>query len=414
MSAELSEVKDLIGNVANSHEEMKKAQDALDLKVEKGEAGQAELKEKLDRIDASMNEALDMKKSLEETMAAVKRIGAYHEDELESKGIDAKSFNSGMQKWISKGLPDDVSRLGLNEKEAKALQSNIDPQGGYTISPYIGAIEKRLFDTSPVRSLASVVSIDSNEYIGYHDDNEFGAGWVGEISTRAETTTADLGEFRIPVREMNARFTMSDRVIEDSSWNLESWALGDVADKFGRLEATGCVSGTGLLQPQGLITATQNTATPSGYVRGKIGTLATAGATAITTDELVTLRGYLKAGYRNNATFLLNRNTEAYIRKLKDGQGNYIWQPSYQAGEADSLIGQRISIWEDMPDIATGVIAVALSDVRASYKIVDRVGISVLRDIYTQSANGKVVFNIRKRMGAGICNFDATKYLIQA
>jgi len=413
MSAELSEVKDLIGKIGHGYEEMKKAQDALDAKIENGEAGQAELKEKLDRIDQSMNEALDMKESLEQTMAAVKRMGS-EENELEAKGIDKKSFNSGIQKWLAKGLPSDIRGLGLSEKEEKALQSNIDPQGGFTINLYIGEVEKRIFDTSPVRALASVVSINTNEYIGYHDDNEFGAGWVGEVATRSETSTADLGEFTIPVREMYARFTMSDRVIEDSSWNLEQWAVGDVADKFGRLEATGVVSGNGPAQIEGLMTATQNTATPNGYTRGQIGTLATAGATAITTDELVTLRGYLKAGHRPNAHFLFNRSTEAYIRKLKDGQGNYIWQPSYQAGEADTLIGQKVSIWEDMPDIATGVIAVALSDVRASYKIVDRFGISILRDMYTQAANGKIVFHMRKRVGGGICNFDATKYLLQA
>lgn len=414
MSAELSEVKDLIGKIGHGYEEMKKAQDALDAKIEKGEAGQAELKEKLDRIDSSMNEALDMKESLEQTMAAVKRIGGSTEDQLENNDIDVKAYASGVKKWLAKGLPSDIRGLGLSEKEEKALQSNIDPQGGYTVNPFIGGIEKRLFDTSPVRSLASVVNIDTDEYIGYHDDNEFGAGWVGEISTRSETNTADLGEFRIPVREMYARFTISQRILEDSSWNLESWSSTDVADKFARLEATGFTSGSGLTQPEGLMTATQKTASPAVYTRGQIGTLTTAGASAITTDELVTLRGYLKKGYRGNASFLFNRSTEAYIRKLKDGQGNYIWQPSYQAGESDMLLGQSVSIWEDMPDIATGVIAVALSDVRASYKIVDRVGISILRDMYTQAANGKVVFHMRKRVGGGICNFDATKYLLQA
>jgi HK97 family phage major capsid protein len=414
MSAELNEVKDLIGKIGHGHEEMKKAQDALDSKLEKGEAGQAELKEKLDRIDESMNEALEMKKNLEETMATVRRMGGSHEDNLENNDVDVKSYSSAMKKWLAKGLPMDVKGLDLNEKEEKALQSNIDPQGGYTVMPFIGDIEKRLFDTSPVRSLASVSTIDTNEYVGYHDDNEFGAGWIGEIDTRSETSTADIGEFRIPVREMYARFTISDRLLEDSSWNMEQWATGDVVDKFARLEATAFVNGNGPNQPEGLMTATQNTATPNGYVRGQIGTLQTAGATAITTDELVTLRGYLKQGYRSNATFLFNRSTEAYVRKLKDGQGNYIWQPSYQAGEADTLIGQKVSIWEDMPDIATGVIAVALSDVRDSYKIVDRVGVSILRDVYTQSANGRIVFHMRKRVGSGLTSFDSTKYLLQA
>jgi HK97 family phage major capsid protein len=414
MSEELKQINDSIKEIGSAWEASKKTQDELDAKIAKNEGGQAELKSKLDKIDADLNSALDMKKSLEETAAAVKRMSATVENHAEENGAEVKAFSTGIQKWLAKGMPQSVEGLGLDEKEAKALQSNIDPQGGYTIQPYIGMIEKIIFDTSPVRSLASVITIGSNEYVGYYDDNEFDAGWIGEIASRADTATADIGEFRIPVREMYSRFKISERLLEDSSWNMESWASSDVADKFARLEATAFVTGSGPVQPEGLTTATAKTSNGDVYTRGQIGAKATAGATAITTDELVDVRALLKASYRGNAYYFYNRATESYVRKLKDGQGNYIWQPVYTAGEPDMLLGQKTVVFEDMPDIATGAIAVGLGDLRSTYQIVDRTGMSILRDPYSSASTGQVVFHMRKRVGGGIKNWDAMKYLKQA
>jgi HK97 family phage major capsid protein len=413
--SDLNAITDKIEEINMAVVAERKNNDEIQAKLEKSSDGVAELKAQQDKIEKDVNALLDMKKSLEETQAYVKRMGgATLEDQLENEGVDAKSFSSGLKKWLAKGCPERLDVIGLNEKEEKALQSNIDPQGGYTVNPFYGAIEKRLFDTSPIRSLASVVTIGTNEYVGYHDDNEFGAGWVGEVATRSETSTADIGEFRIPVREMYARFTASERLLEDSEWNMEQWASMHVSDKFARLEATGFVSGNGPLQPEGLLTATQKTSNQGVYTRGEVGTLVAASATAIATDELVTLRGFLKQGYRANSVFAYNRNVEAVIRKLKDGQGNYIWQPSYQLGEADTLIGQRTAIFEDMSDNVTGAISVILADIRDCYQIVDRVGMSTLRDPYTQAANGKTVFHMRKRVGGGLKSFDSIKYLKQA
>jgi HK97 family phage major capsid protein len=411
MSAEL-EIKSQIDKIGEAWEASKKTNDEILAKQEKQEGGIAELKEKQDKVDSALNEALEVKKSLEETQAAVARLANSHEAKEEQK--DTKSFNTAFKKWLSKGMPQDVRSLDLNDKEVKALQSNIDPQGGYTVNPFMGAIEKRLFDTSPVRSLARTASIGTDEYVGFLDDNEVGAGWIGEIETRSDTSTADLGQKRIPVREMYARFTITERLLEDSDWNLEAWAQEHVADKFARLEATGFVTGSGPNQPEGLATATAKTSNGDVYTRDQIGAKLAASTTAITTDELVDLRALLKHGYRGNSYFFYNRDTEAYIRKLTDGQGNYIWQPSFQAGEADQLLGQRTVVFEDMADRAANAISVGLGDLRSSYLIVDRVGMSILKDPYTAASSGKVYFHMRKRVGAGIVNYDSMKYLKQA
>lgn len=407
------EINGEIKKIGQAWEASKKAQDELDAKLEKGLGGIAEQKAKLEKIDSDLDQALAMKKSLEETQNAVARMASALEEKKDSK-VDTSAYNSGIKKWLKARMPDHLGNLSLDEAETKALQSNIDPQGGFSVLPFIGGAEKIVFESSPVRSLASVVTIGTDEYKGYYDDDEFDCGWVGEIATRSETDTADIGMFSVPVRELYSRFKISDRLLEDSTWNMESWAQMSVADKLARTEATGFVTGSSALQPQGLATATPNTATPAGYVRGQVGTKVTAGATAITTDELVDLRTNLKAEYRSNAYFAFNRATEGYVRKLKDGDGNYIWQPNYQMGGADTLLGQRVVIMEDMADIATGAISVVLSDFRSSYLIVDRAGLSVLKDPYTASSTGQILFHIRKRVGGGIKNWDSIKYLKQA
>jgi HK97 family phage major capsid protein len=409
MSADINAVIEKIGK---SYEASKKAQDEIDVKLEKGLGGIAEIKAKQEKIDADLNAALEAKKSIEQLEATVARMAASVEEKSDSK-VDNSAYASGMKKWLKARCPEHLGNLKLDEKELKALQSNIDPQGGYSVMPFIGGTEKLIFETSPVRSLASVVTIGTDEYKGFYDDDEFDSGWVGEISTRTETGTADIGMFSIPVREVYSRFKISDRLLEDSMWNMESWAQMSVADKLARTEATAFISGSGSLQPQGLATGTVNTANPADYLRGSVGTKVTAGATAITTDELVDLRTNLKAAYRANAYYAFNRATEGYIRKLKDGQGNYIWQPSYQMGVADSLLGQRVVIMEDMADIATGAISVVLADFRSTYLIVDRVGLSVLRDPYSSASTGQTLFHVRKRVGGGIKNWDSIKYLKQ-
>lgn len=411
----MSDINKEIDKIGQAWEASKKAQDELDAKLAKNEGGLAEVKAKQEKIDKDLDNALDAKKKIEELEIAVKRMADNLEEKKEAKaGVDLKAYNSGMKKWLKARMPESLHSLNLDESEVKAMQSNIDPQGGYTVMPFIGGAEKIAFETSPVRSLASVQTISTDEYKGYFDDDEFGSGWVGEIATRSETSTADLGMFSIPVREVYSRFKISERLLEDSSWSLEQWAQTSVADKLARTEATGFVVGSGALQPQGLTTATANTSTPAGYVQGQVGTKTTAGATAITTDELVDLRTNLKAAYRPNAYFGFTRATEGYVRKLKDGDGNYIWQPSYQMGVAEQLLGQRVVIMEDMAEIVTGAISVVLADFRSSYLIVDRVGLSMLRDPYSAASTGQIIFHIRKRVGGGIKNYDAIKYLKQA
>ena len=411
MSPEL-ELKAQLDEIGKTLHAERKVNDELKARQDNLEGGQAELKVQLEKISDIADAQIELKENMEKTMAAVKRQSSDFDEGLEAKGIEVKDYNAGIKSWLKAGMPESIERLNLPENQVKALQSNIDPEGGYTIHPHLGGIEKRLFDTSPIRSKATVISINTNRYEGFYDDDEFDTGWIGEIQSRSETDTANIGKFALDMREIYSRFKVSANSMEDSSWNLESWSSAHVADKMGRTEATAFISGAGPLQPQGIITGTVKTASPKVYARGQIGTLDTAGATAITSDELVDVQDILKTGYRPE--WFMNRGTRSYVRKLKDGDGNYLWQTSYQMSAPDELLGKPVCIFEDMPDIASGAIAVGYGDIRETYMIVDRAGMSILKDPYTAAQTGQIVFQFKRRVTAGIKNWDAMKYLRQA
>jgi len=405
------EIKSKIDQIGQAWEATKKTQDAIEAKLEKNEGNAAELKQQMDRIDADLNEALDMKKRLESLEASTKRIADNVElahSKAEEKGVDLGVYASALKKVKLAGK----NNSSLTEAETKALRENVAPDGGYTVMPFMGDITKIIFDTSPVRALASTVTIGSDLYRGYFDDDEIGVSWGNEVSSLSENTTPDIGELNIKVRDQFAVLKATESLLEDSSWNLAAWLQEKARDKFGRSEATEFVKGNSTSRPSGLCSAEVKTSNADVYERGKVGTLVTAGATAIASDELISLRALLKPAYRSNAYLTFNRKTESYLRKLKDGQNNYLWQPSYQMGVPDTIIGQQVAIFEDMPDIATGAISVVLADVRSTYLIVDRVGMSVLEDPY--SSFPQRLWKIRRRVGGGIQNFDSIKYLKQA
>ena len=125
-------------------------------------------------------------------------------------------------------------------------------------------------------------------------------------------------------------------------------------------------------------------------------------------DKLLDLIYTPKTQYRQNARFVMNRKTLSAVRKLKDADGNYVWDPGDATG-ASTLLGYPITEIEDMPDVATDAAAIAFGDFARGYLIVDRAGVRVLRDPY--SAKPYVLFYVTKRVGGGVQNFDAIKAL---
>src|SRR3954465_7263597 len=294
----------------------------------------------------------------------------------------------------------------------KAMSIASNPDGGYLVPPELETeIGRRLANISPIRGLASVRAISSTVYKKPFMTAGPATGWVGETDPRTQTASAVLDALSFPAMELYAMPAATATLLEDSSVNIDQWLAGEVDQVFAEQEGIAFVSGDGVNKPRGFLAAT--TVANASWSWGNIGYIASGAAGAFPasnpSDVLVDLIYALRAGYRQNGVFVMNRKTQSAIRKFKDGQGNYLWQPPAQAGGQASLMTFPIVESEDMPDIAANVLSIAFGDFRRGYLLVDRAGVRVLRDPY--SAKPYVLFYTTKRVGGGVQDFDAIKLL---
>jgi HK97 family phage major capsid protein len=225
------------------------------------------------------------------------------------------------------------------------------------------------------------------------------------MSTRSETDTAEIGKRKIEVHELNAMPKATQKILDDAGINVEAWLAGKQGDKFVRLENTAFVTGTGVGQPRGCMTYDSGTTNP-----GQVERVTTAANDTLDDVDLVSLLYKLKGPYRMNSTWAFNRNTLAVIAKIQDGQGRFVFQPGLQIGAPSSLLGRPMIEFNDMADVGNGTLPVAIADWKQFYTIVDRQGITMLRDPYTQK--GFVLFYSTKRTGGDVTNFEAGKLIV--
>lgn len=352
-------------------------------------------------VDEKGNEIdLDAKAAKWANMVARSR-GTRVED-FGSKQLD--EYKSAFDTFLRKG--DEI--IGANEK--KALSVGTDPDGGYVVHPDMsGAIVTKVFETSPMRAYASIQVISTDALEGLFDLEEAVSGWVGETEARPDTGTPQLGKWRIPVHELYAKPKATQKILDDAEINMEAWLAGKVSEKFARDEAAAFVSGNGVNKPRGFLTYPDGTTLPSTIERVNTSVNGAFAAAPNGGDVLIDALYGLKAQYRANATWFMNRSTTKLARKLKDSDGAYLWSPGIAAGQPASLLGYPIAAFEDMPNPATGSLSIAVGDMRAAYQIVDRVGIRTLRDQY--SAKPYIEFYTTKRVGGDVINFEAIKLI---
>ncbi|MEQ1406150.1 phage major capsid protein [Neorhizobium sp. Rsf11] len=284
-------------------------------------------------------------------------------------------------------------------EERKSLVVSDDTRGGYLApAEFQTEILKNLVEISPVRQAARVGSTASGSVVLPKRTGTPTASWVGETETRTETQSA-YGQVEIPVHEMAAYVDVSVQLLEDAAVNVEAEVASDLAEEFGRLEGVALVSGNGVKKPVGFMAAAGITEVVSGS------------ASTITADSLITMMYDLPAFYRNNGVWMMNGTTVAAVRLLKDTTNQYIWQPSYQAGQPATLLGRPIIEAVDMPDIGAGAFPIAFGDFNRAYRIYDRVAMSMLRDPFTQATTGKVRFHARRRVGADVVMAEALRKL---
>jgi HK97 family phage major capsid protein len=299
----------------------------------------------------------------------------------------------------------------LSSEEYKALTTGSDPNGGYVVP---AAMSQRImtivYETSPMDTIATVETIGTDRLEIPIDEGEGACGWVGEEESRAETGTATFGVQVIPVHEIYAKPRATQRVLEDSSLDLEGWLARKNGDKMARTANTAFISGNGVKKARGLMSYTSSASaasrgTPMHYVSGA--------AALLTPDVIKNLPlKALKEPYHPNARWLMKRAALAAIAIFRDdsgasaGTGQYLWTPGLRDNSIQSqLAGYPITLADDMPAVGAGNFPVAFGDFRQAYTIVRRLGITTLRDPY--SAKPFVEFYSRMRVGADVTNFEA-------
>jgi HK97 family phage major capsid protein len=301
---------------------------------------------------------------------------------------------------------------GLFAIEAKAMSISSNPDGGYLVPAETEAeIGRLMSNASPIRAIADVRQMSSAVYKKPFATTGAATGWVGETAARPETASPTLAELSFQAMELYAMPAATQALLDDSVVDLDQWIAQEVQTVFAEQESQAFVTGNGTNRPKGFTDYPK--VADASWTWGNMGYIATgvAGGFAATnpSDKLIDLVYALKAGHRQNAHWVMNRKTQAAIRKFKDAQGLYIWQPPASAEGKASLMGFPIAESEYMPDIATDSYALAFGNFKAGYLIVDRVGVRTLRDPFTQKPY--VTFYTTKRVGGGVQNFEAIKLM---
>lgn len=381
---------------------------------------------KVNRLNAEISRALDAadaaKRRVDLVETALSRTPSSRGDEwkeaetfmIERKhmldsgfGVEAyRQYKQAFRHYIRK------NNAGSGVDEIKALAAGSDPDGGFAVTPDMGGrIAALIRETSPMRKVANVVTIGTDALEGINDLNEATSGWVGETEARTETTAPKIGEYRIPVHEQYAEPRATQKLLDDAMFNVEEWLAGKIAERLSRMENEAFVSGNGVRKPRGFLTYAAGT--PSAGTFNVIEQVLSGASGAFTSedpgDALINLVYALKSAYREKACFMMKRSTLAEVRKLKDGDGNYLWQPDFQLRQGGTLLGFDVVEAEDMPAMAANSLSIAFGDFNAGYQIVDRQGIRILRDAFT--AKPYVKFYTTKRTGGDVVNFEAIKLM---
>jgi HK97 family phage major capsid protein len=302
---------------------------------------------------------------------------------------------------------DDDALRGL-DMEGKSLSTAVNSDGGYLVDPQTAdTVKSVLKSTASIRSIANVVNVEANSFDVLIDHTDVGAGWADEATATVETGTPSIDRISIPLHELSALPKASQRLLDDSAFDIEGWLAGRIADKFARAEADAFINGDGADKPRGFLNHT--TVENDTWSWGNIGYVASGVAGGVDADDIVDLVYALGAQYRANGTFVMNSKTAGLIRKLKDADGRFLWSDGLAAGEPARLMGYPVVIAEDMPDAATDSYSIAFGDFAAGYTVAERPDLRVLRDPF--SAKPHVLFYATKRVGGDVSDFAAIKLL---
>lgn len=388
-------------------------QEQIDKAIQEGKAKEASFEKRMDELDVLLQKAgtrMDGSnpEAEQELRHFVLSFATGEETKFNRLPKRLEQFAAALPEY--KRVFEKFIRSGADERllaadEVKALSVGSEPDGGFAVTPYISSkIIERIYETSPLRGLASAESITTDTWqamADYFDTTD--SGWEGaETVAGAETDTPKMGKVSIPVFVQYARPTATQQLLEDAGFNVETWLANKVGNKLARNEGTAFITGTGVGRPRGILTYA------NGTTWGTVEQVAMGAAAALTADGFIKVKYALKEYYLNRGTWLMNRDAVAKAMLLKNGAGDYIWKPGMLASDPSStLLGAPIRMAADMPVVAANALSVAYGDWAEAYQIVDRLGITVIRDPYTKKPFTEFYF--RKRLGGDVINFEAFK-----
>ncbi|MDO9638807.1 MAG: phage major capsid protein [Pseudotabrizicola sp.] len=311
--------------------------------------------------------------------------------------------------YLRSGDDDGLRGLVL---EGKALNTAVAAEGGYLVDPQTAdTIRSLLVSTSSLRSVANVVQVEAISFDVLIDRTEVGSGWATEAAAQAETSTPAIERISIKLHELSAMPKASQRLLDDSAFDVEGWLAGKIATRFIRAEAAAFINGDGVDKPRGILLPTK--VANAAWTWGSLGYVPTGAAADFAStnaaDCIVSLVYALGADYRANGAFVMNSKTAGAVRKMKDADGRFMWSDGLQAGEPPRLMGYTVLICEDMPDVAANAYPVAFGDFASGYTVAERPDLRILRDPF--SAKPHVLFYANKRVGGDITDYAAIKLL---
>lgn len=392
------EIKVVLDELGSKFEEFKSENKTRLEEIEKKGHADPILQEKVDKMSDDIAKLAEVKqaheiqqKNLEEATAKIESLETILARPNASKSVDADIQVKAFGKWLRKGEVD--------EMEKKALYESDDTLGGfYAPTEYVADLIKSVTEISPIRSIARVRSTDKRGIEVPKRTGQFSASWVSETGTRSETTGYTTGLQQIDAHELYALVDISQAMLEDSAFDLESEMGSEFAEQFAKAEGTAFVSGSGVGQPLGFTDASAGvSSTNSGD------------SSALTANGLYDLVYAIKSEYLGNARFVMNRTTFSKVLQLEDTAGQKVFHVGLNlvSGAPSTIAGHPYVLATDMPDVASGTKPIAFGDFSRAYTVVDRVNLSIMRDPYSQATSGNIRYVARRRVGGQVVLAEA-------
>ncbi len=422
------DLDEAVTNVREVSDRLEVKHDALDVDAVK------KLDEKIGNISSEISELATIKESQEKAAVSLEEVkeqmAVIASASEKSGGNDpatseaaTKAFGNFLRS--AKGESDYEDLAGeiadgilakefKNIKDAdfvkKSLVVGNDGQGGFLApTEFGGIIMGRIFESSPVRAVANVMTTSASEIEFVLDDDEPDADWVGEVSARNDTDNQSVGQITIPAHELFAQPKASQKLLDDAGIDIESWLAGKVSRKFSRVEYTAFVAGNGSQKPKGFLS--YDAWAGLTYERDAVEQVNSGTSADFDGDSFKDLQNSLIEDYQDGAIWMMKRSTWANVTKLKDSTGRFLFETfsNFRDGDQLQILGHQVRLADDMPVQAADSLSIVYAMFEDFYTVVDRIGIRILRDPFTSKPFVK--FYTTKRTGGAVTNYEAGKIM---